>query len=288
MRYRLKHMLLLVPVLVLGCFDIQDIENLTAPTDVEERFEDSISGNTKQIVFPKSTSDSFTFLWVTDMHFVVAQGHYLKELGEYAHKVGARFILHTGDLADHGLEEEYDYLLVDIRKYLEPYGVDFISGIGNHDLSGDGWDAFKEYIGPSVFTFNYGNTFFIVTDTANNTAGRSQLEWIEDQLEHSSQENKFLLSHFPFYDGEIETPTIIGDPDERYKLMYLCDDNDVDYVLTGHKHSIEEYDFGNTTYLCGGMASKKSDPINGEDLFYRFEVNGDDIDFDKVYLDDLD
>jgi len=287
MRNRVNLLLLLGLVLVFGCFDAEDIQNLMTPTDVEERFEDSISGNTKRVYFPESNKDSFVFLWVTDMHFIVGRGHYLKELGEYAHKVNARFILHSGDLADHGQEEEYQYFKSEAEAWLEPYGVDFISAIGNHDLSGDGWEAFKDEIGPSCFTFNYGNTFFIFIDTANNTTGSSQMEWIEEMLAASGKENKFLISHFPFYDGEIETPTIIGDPDERYKLMYLCDEYGVDYALTGHKHSIEEYEFGDTTYLCGGMASKKSDPINGDDLLYRFEVNGDDIDFKKVYLDDL-
>ncbi len=287
MKFRGKYLFVLVPLLAFGCIGPEDIKNLTASTDVDERFEESIDGKTKRLSLPESDDDQFVFLWVTDMHVRTGRT-YFRELGEYAHKVGARFILHSGDLADHGDEEEYEYINAEIEQYLSPYDIYFISAIGNHDLSGDGWDAYKEHIGPSVFYFNYGNTFFIFIDTANATVGRDQMEWIEEQLADSDQPNKILLSHFPFYDGTLETPTIMGDPDERYKLMYLIEEYDVDYVLTGHKHSIERHEIGDAVYLCGGTASHTVDPINGDDLLYEFTISGNDIDYDKVDLDDID
>jgi predicted phosphodiesterase len=294
MKFKVKYLFILIPLLAFGCISPEDIGNLTASTDVDERFEESIDGETKKLDLPESPEvseahyDHFVFLWVTDMHIQARKSTYFKELGIYAEEVGANFILHSGDLADHGDEEEYEHVNTEVREYLSLYNVYFISAIGNHDLSGDGWDAYKEIIGPSVFTFDYGNTFFIFIDTGNATVGRDQMEWIEEQLDESNKPNKILLSHFPFYDGTLETPTIMGDPDERYKLMYFIEEYGVDYVLTGHKHSIEKYKIGDAVYLCGGTASHTVDPINGDDLLYRFEINGDDIDYEKVDLDDID
>lgn len=289
MKFRLIHVLVVSLVLMFGCIEVEDIEDIATSTDVDERFEDSVSGDTKTLFLPESSDESFVFLWMTDMHIQYSKENYFKDLALYAQEesVKPRFILHSGDLVDNGDEDEYVYVEDEIRRYLEPVNLPFISAIGNHDLSGDGWDAWKEYIGPSVFSFNYGNTFFIIIDTANATVGEDQMEWIEEQLEESDMPNKIMLSHFPFYDGTYETPTLMGDPDERMKLMYLVEEYGVDYVLTGHKHSIEKHDIGDAVYMSGGTASAQKDAINGDALFYRFEIDGDDIDYDKVYFDDL-
>jgi len=250
-------------------------------SSAEDRFDDSVHGKTKQLIIPEPADPQhFSFLWMTDMHIKEDEGDYLNEIGNFASNKNASFILHSGDLADNGEESEYDYFL---QREAEALPAPFYSAIGNHDLYGDGWDAFKDKIGPSVFSFDFGNSFFVVTDSANCEIGGKQMDWIEGRLSETHAKNIFVLSHFCLYDGEIETPAILCDPDERLKFLSLLKKYDVDYFLCGHKHYVQKDTFEGTTHIMGGTCSTVRKPYNSEPLFYYFQVNGGDVDFDKIY-----
>ncbi len=272
-----------------GLEDIEQYINANKNT-VDDRYEDSVSGNTKMLQLPPvKNPQHFSFLWCTDMHIRVDRRDYLDKLGGFARRADASFIIHTGDLADHGLEEEFDHFLVEANKKLS---IPFYSALGNHDLYGDGWDTFKEKMGPSVTAFDFANSRFIFIDTASCDVGKEQMEWIEDELEDARSRSEikhiFMFSHMCLYDDTLETPTIICDPDERYQLISMLDKYDVDFFLCGHKHSAEKYYLNGTWHIQAGTASTYKKPINDHSQFYYFQIDGDNVYFEKKYFDDID
>jgi len=273
-------------------YGLEDIDQYVnaMETTVDERFEESLSGQSKPLKIPVvQNPEHFSFLWCTDMHLRTNRRDYLDKLGMFAQRVNARFIIHSGDLADHGLLEEFNYFLVRKEEAVLPV---FFAVLGNHDLYGDGWDAFKEKMGPSVTAFDYGNSRFIFIDSATCDIGRQQMDWIEDELKSARQsywiEHIFIFSHMCLYDSTFESPTIICDPDERYLLTSLLDKYDVDFFLCGHKHSAEKYRLNGTWHIQAGTASTYKKPINDHPQFYYFQVDGENVYFEKKYFDQID
>jgi len=279
--------LILVSPLIFSCgsggLELSDLTS-SGNSDVDGRFQDCKDGKAKAITLPPVIDpEHFSFLWLTDMHIRSDRDDYFDQLGNYSSNVGASFILTSGDLTDDGSSENIQYVLSQENTYLN---VPLYSAIGNHDLYSDGWDRFKDNIGPSVTSFSYGNSFFMFIDSASCKIGNDQMEWIEDQLRDSDAPHKFVLSHICLYDGELETPTILCDPDERLRLLSLIDKYDVDFFLCGHKHWVEEDEVDGIEHIMGGTGSPWKHPYNSKPLFWYFQVNGNEVDYSKVHFQD--
>ncbi|MFO8058079.1 MAG: metallophosphoesterase, partial [bacterium] len=251
---------------------------------VTDRFYESISGHCRRPVIPEATSDQFSFLWTSDIHVTRDKPHYIDLLGKYADECDAAFILHSGDCVDRGKEDEY-IKLVDLLDYHSP--VPMITALGNHDVYNDGWPRYKKYIGPSVFKFRYARCEFIFIDTAAGTMGRDQMDWLESKLKHSPKPLRFVLSHYPIYDGSFQTPASMGNTEERMKLIYLFDEYDVNYFLCGHKHTGAHYKIRGCKHLIGGAGCPYKMIIEDRPHLYRFDIEGTGIGKKKVYFEDL-
>jgi 3',5'-cyclic AMP phosphodiesterase CpdA len=278
---------LLLSALFLSCggggLELGDLTN-TGNSDVKGRFEDSTQGKTLPIILPAvPDGENFNFVWMTDTHYRQDREDYLTQVSNYVgNSWGASFFLNSGDLTDRGDQQEFNYFL---NHKAEILNVPFYSAIGNHDLYGDGWDAFKGAVGPSVTSFNYGNSFFMFIDSASCEIGKDQMDWIEDQLQKSgAATNRFVLSHLCLYDGDLETPTILCDPDERLRLASLLKKYEVDYLLCGHKHWVEEDEFDGFNQIMGGTPSPYKDPYNSKPLFWYFHINGGSVWYEKIEL----
>jgi len=268
-------------VLMAGCGPFGFIKG--TDTDVDERMWESLSGQTKQLDFPQSTTDSFTFLFVSDIHLRPDQDDWMDVLDAYAQNADAAFILHGGDNVDRGLLKEYNWYLRRIGgfyAYLYP-------AIGNHDLYNNGWEHYQRLLGPSVYSFEYGNAFFFFLDSAQATLGRDQLDYVERKLKRVTQRHRFVISHFPIYDGPVQTPAMLGVPEERYKLIYLFDEYGVEYYLSGHKHSGERYQIRDCWYIIAGAGSTYKDILDDQPHFWRFDIRGPTIHSKKIYFKDL-
>lgn len=273
----------LIPVLI-SCGEMGTISEGTSST-VDDRFKESIDGDTKPIILPRArNTDHFSFLWLTDMHIRPDRKDYFSQLGTYSAEHNSRFIITSGDLTDGGEKEQYEYVLNQVKAHLM---IPFYSAIGNHDLYGDGWDAFKEYIGPSVAKFKFGNSLFILVDTASCEVGRDQFDWLEDTLKNSHAKHKFIFTHMCLYNKVAELPIILCDPDERYHMESLLKKYKVDFYLCGHGHYAEETKIGDTIHIQGATASAWNTPMNGDPEFFNFTIDGDDVDYEKIYFKDI-
>ena len=252
---------------------------------VDERFNESVSGHAKPLVFPEPESDEFTFLWLSDIHITKGQPDYMDRLGYYAEQVGAVFILHSGDCVDQGLDEEYHKWNRLLDGYLP---VPLFTAISNHDVYNDGWDRYKRYIGPCAFKFEYGPCQFIFIDTANGTTGQDQMKWIEKVCKRGRHiPHRFMLSHYPIYDGGLQTPATMGNTEERMKLVSLMDEYHIKYFLCGHKHCGEHYKIRGIRHIISGAGSAYKYILDDDYHFYRFDVVGGEVYKEKIYFDDV-
>ncbi len=251
---------------------------------VGDRFQESIDGKTKPIVLPRVKDPRhFSFLWLTDMHIRPDKKDYFDKLGNFATKSHASFVITSGDITDEGTSEDYDEVVFKAKQNLP---VPLYSALGNHDLYNDGWDEFKDNIGPSTAVFKFGNTMFMIIDTATCEVGADQMDWIEDKLDDVDAKHKIIFSHICLYNRTAELPIILCDPDERARLLGLLKKYEVEYFLCGHGHYAEVTKADGTTHIQGATASAWNNPLNGDPEFFNFIINGADLDYERYYFKD--
>ncbi len=268
-----------------GCETFDFWEDIAVGTDkVTDRFHQSMAGHAKELVFPEADSDEFSFLWLSDIHIQAGRGHWMKELGAFADQVGARFVLHSGDAVDKGNDQNFQLFTTVVDREIP---VPFFNAIGNHDLYSKGWDLYKLYVGPSVYRFEYATCEFIFIDDAAGTLGKDQMDWLEDVLSHISVPNRFVLGHYPIYDGSLQTPSSMGNNEERMKMISMFQKLNVKYFLCGHKHTGAQYHLRHTTYLISGAGSTYKLILQDEPHFYLFDVRGDEVMKHKIYFEDI-
>ena len=133
----------------------------------------------------KAKSTSGRFIQVTDMH-AERLDDWAGNLKRYVRNNGLDFIVLTGDLT-----REYGMDLYSLEVNASTMGTRVVYTIGNHDLvaGGDyGEQYFENKFGPVYYSFDIGNTHFIVTPMQAYNARLSSynklqvLEWLKKDI----------------------------------------------------------------------------------------------------------
>jgi len=74
---------------------------------------------------------------------------------------GLAFLVVAGDISGFGLAREMRWVDEKMRRLSVPY----VTVIGNHDLVGNGREAYQRIYGPLDYSFVYGDTKFVFIDT---------------------------------------------------------------------------------------------------------------------------
>jgi len=182
-----------------------------------------------------------------------------------------RFVIQTGDGVTNGaIGRQWNASYVDlINRLTQEGGVPYFLAPGNHDVSSaetqddprrrpglkNFFSANAELIPPEgsprrlagypVFSFGYGNAFFIAFDS--NIAGdEKQFGWIKAQLEgldRSRYRHVIVYAHHPAFSSgphggaKVETSTAII----RQKYMPLFRKHHVRIFFVGHEHFFEHW-----------------------------------------------
>ena len=92
------------------------------------------------------------------------------------------FAIELGDLVRQGRRWFYRRLLHQVKKNLT---LPFLTAIGNHDLY-RGSTNYREIFGPTYYSFQIGQTYFIILDTsARFRFDKAQRQWLEAALQRS-------------------------------------------------------------------------------------------------------
>lgn len=104
------------------------------------------------------------------------------------------FAISTGKAVIDGDEDKYRIL----NKSLNKIKVPTIIGIGNNEVSNNGFTKFYHHYGPSYFSYSVKNSYFIFLDTTGLTSEQWQRKWLIDELIRSDKyKYKFVIMNRP-------------------------------------------------------------------------------------------
>lgn len=182
----------------------------------------------------------FSFLYMGDV-----QGGY-EDWGELvqgavAENPGVKFALLGGDLVNDGnsIDEWQRFFAAATPVFRQ---IPLIPAVGNHDDKPIFWDSFAlpqngpEGFEEKFYSFDYGNCHIAVLNSNLMGASSPHYEtlraWLQDDLNNSRQQWKFLVFHYP--------PYPVVDDGHSYNLQEnwvpLFEQCDVDLVFVGHQH----------------------------------------------------
>jgi predicted phosphodiesterase len=126
------------------------------------------------------------------------------------------------------------------KKFADPYQalmaaqVKFYASLGNHDTPDERFYEPFNMGGKRYYNFRKGNAEFFALDS--NYMDPAQLDWLRQQLSHSSAQWKICYFHHPLYsDARFHGP----DLDLRQRLEPVLQQYSVDVVFSGHEHVYE-------------------------------------------------
>jgi Icc protein len=164
------------------------------------------------------------------------------------------FMLVAGDISDFGLAREMRWVDEKLRRLSVPY----LTVVGNHDMVGNGREAYQHIFGALNYSFVYGDTKFILVDTNGreyNFNGQApDLGWLRPQLGNlDGARRQVVISHVP--------PTN-DDFDPALRLPYveaLRDAQKLVFEMNGHNHqfSITEPYKDGVTYVNSDAFSER-------------------------------
>jgi predicted phosphodiesterase len=185
------------------------------------------------------------------------------------------FVMCVGDLIE-GYESDttimyaqWDSILTTIRTL--PCKFYFVAG--NHEIQNEtDRTIYEEKTGVKrYYSFNYGNSHFIILDNTMTYWAQpqemdaEQLTWLEKDLEkHKQMDNVFVFYHIPTYIYALRE-------DRTDTLVQIFEKYGVDVVFTGHHHEYSYMNRNNIEYVNvgssgGGMST--NDPARGN--FYHY------------------
>lgn len=157
------------------------------------------------------------------------------------HKKQTLFVIDCGDLAYDGDVTKYRLTL----QLMHRLDMPIVTAIGNHDIRGDGREAYREVFGPENYSFVIGNSDYIIVDNANEKRIQpAQMKWLKKQLEESlPYDNCFVIMHVPPFKGG-QNPTVpmtafLGDKKNAQEIKDLATKYRVSFVLAGHIHTYD-------------------------------------------------
>ena len=145
---------------------------------------------------------------------------------------GLSFLIVAGDISDFGLAREMRWVDEKLRRLAVPY----MTVIGNHDLVGNGREAYQHVYGALDYSFVYGDTKFTFVDTNgreyNFNGHVPNLDWLRPQLANrDGARRQVVISHVP--------PTN-DDFDPALRMPYveaLREARGLVFEMNGHNHS---------------------------------------------------
>ena len=198
------------------------------------------------------------------------------------------FIFLNGDIVNNGSKSEYMIM----GELFNSYNIPVYPVIGNHDAWGVGEKYYASFFGPYFYSFEYKNATFIIFDTSSGIIGKSQFDWLENELQKASTELIFLVSHISPVDTKIgifdsdlnlspQSNHSIQSKAESDKILALCEQYNVDCFLAGHSHEYGRSDITDTIYITSGVLGGTAG--DDDDIGYlKIDVSGNDFTIDFI------
>lgn len=182
----------------------------------------------------KTTSETFTFIQLTDVHCGFQDPLVNPDHNEVFKKVIAGinelrpqpdFIVFTGDLIQ-GTEDpqERKSRMLAFRDFIDKLSLQNIRFVpGVEDVQGDGGQSFREIFGELYYSFDHKGAHVIALDSASDPAGglgELQLQWLRDDLQKISHGTPVIIfTHRPLFELHAPWGWKTSDGDKVVELL---------------------------------------------------------------------
>lgn len=222
-----------------------------------------INGNSKhpiELKWQLSKSNDFRFASIGDS----GGDQELAWCIQRAHALGAKFLLHLGDI---------NYQASDYRTAIRLFNqapIPCYVSIGNHDFHdvGPQHTQFTDDIGPLNHQFIVGKTRFVNFDTASNTLPYSagHRGRLFDQIIASQKQlNTVAFTHRPLFDPRVGESHDIGSDGERDWLIDMLHKTQTSTLLSGHIHTFARNTVHNIDNIVVGQGLGHQDLLTNSD-----------------------
>ncbi|WP_048165922.1 metallophosphoesterase family protein [Palaeococcus pacificus] len=166
------------------------------------------------------------------------------------------FVIHTGDVTNQGLREEYEHASYALKRIQKPLVV----LPGNHDARNVGYELFEKYIGPLNGVYEKDDLVVIwldstIPDLSDGRVGGYKFRWLKEKLEeYSHKKVKIVAAHHhlvPLPDTGRERNVLFNAGD----VLDLLLKHDVTLYICGHKHVPNVYKIENLIVVNAGCTS---------------------------------
>jgi len=213
-------------------------------------FVSGLAGPVRALANGRSTTsgdDEFCFVQLSDSHWGYSgpdnpdAANTLKKAVTTTNSLEIQpdFIMFTGDLT-HTTDDpqERRRRLAEFRDIVSALRVKDVHFMpGEHDAGLDRGAAFKEFFGPSSYTFEHKGVHFIVVDNVSepgSTIGAAQLEWLRADLARQDKDAPIVVfTHRPLFDLVPKWDWATRDGDQAIALLMPYSNVTVFY---GHIH----------------------------------------------------
>jgi len=249
---------LAVVCLVIGCDLNVDLLGLFGSNDLNERLTEKnnfryLIDSERNFNYTTPVPDPsdpilFSFIVLTDTHVENGDTTDLRKIKDEIINNNARFLVNIGDMSQSGAEQDIQAIIDLFRNEIT---VPCYPVIGNHDVYFGNWPVWKENIGSTRYRINgeIDGEFFtlFILDSANAFIGKSQVDWLEDELE-TANGKVFVFTHSDFFVQDKIKIQQLYDQAERARIMSLLRGK-CDIMFSGHSHERVIKEFGGVTYI---------------------------------------
>ncbi len=229
-----------------GNYTIQYIAEGYANESIDVRVRTSDVTVDPMLLYPE-----FKFAWITDTHVGIhfTDPYYQKILTDIKNcDKDLDFILHSGDLTEHG----YNSQLKTAYNYLEQTELPYYVSIGNHDTkwSESGLTRYKELFGELYYSFDHKGFHFINLNNAITLRGAggyfnpAQIEWLKNDLAAMEDPNTPVIVMYHIPSSRDAVPN-------HWEITNILKDYRIVMIFTGHGHNNRLYDFDGLPGVMG-------------------------------------
>lgn len=231
MKATIKIALLLNVFLLFACEDMFDYSPYTIDFSNENR---NVNQRNIEKLYAGENDDTISIAFTGDTHRFFDETELFVNAVNKNHAID--FVIHVGDIADFGLPKQYLWGNLYLLKLNVPYFV----VIGNHDLVGNGSQAYQEMFGVLNYIFIYNRIKFIFINTNSRefkfNGNVPDIQWLDNQLQPNIDFTKAVVI--------FHVPPANGDFDASLKEAFqnaLAHYNNVLFTVHGHLHHHEIY-----------------------------------------------
>jgi 3',5'-cyclic AMP phosphodiesterase CpdA len=234
-----------------------------------------------------------------DRDFEIEEANFARAI-EAINRLNPPFAFVCGDLVNKPGDPEQ---IAAFQRLMKGFSGEFpvYLASGNHDVTGaptpESLATYRGIFGPDRFTFEYGNSRFLVLNSSILAQGKhvpdevaEQFEWTRTELERAKSEgvrNIFVVQHHPwFLESADEPPQIMSlRPDVRKPYLELFEEYGVRATFAGHAHRNALGRHGSMEMITTASITP---PFSGEPAGIRIvRISGESIEHEYFALEDI-